>query len=94
MECVELDQKTIDAIALKAAKAVVREMKREQGLQERGFVSVREAADILGVSTSHLRAKKDMFPHVKCGNSRNARLFFKKDALNPVMASFMCESNK
>jgi hypothetical protein len=93
MDCISLDQKTIDAIAIKAAKAVVREMKREQELQERGFVPISEAANILGVSVSHLRAKKDKFPHVKYGEGKYGRLFFKKDTLVSVMESLTSDPN-
>jgi hypothetical protein len=92
MEYIGLDEKTIDAIATKTAKAVVREMIKEQGLQERDFVSISEAANILGVSISHLRAKKDKFPHVKYGEGKCGRLFFKKDALVPVMKSLTFEA--
>lgn len=94
MEYIRLDKTTIDSIANKTAKAFVRELKRQQVLDAQGLVPLKEAADILGVSESHMRAIKDKFPYVKYGEEKNGRYFFKKESLNPVMASLMSDPKK
>lgn len=100
MEYIRLDKSTVESIANKTAKILIREMKKQQVLEAQGLVPMKEAASILGISLSHMRAIKDKFPHVKYGDGLNGRYFFKKGALNTVMASLMSppegepESNK
>ena len=80
MDFLKLDQSSIDAIAYKAAKIVVSEMKKgEQTPTE--MVPVSEAARILGISEDHMRRIKDKFPHIKNGNNKQGRLLFVRDAL-------------
>ena len=93
MDCIELDRKTIDAIARKTAKMFVAELRRQQDMEARGLIPIKEAASILGVSVSHLREIKDKFPYVKYGEGKYGRLFFKKDALVPVMSSLTVDPN-
>lgn len=80
MECVKLDQKTIDAIARKSAKYVVKELKKDNS-GEKEMVTAAEAARILGISQSYLRAIKDKFRYVKGGGSKMGRILFEKDSL-------------
>ena len=91
MDYIELSPETIEAIAMKTAKELVRELKKQEVMKERGMVPLKEAASILGISVNHLREIKDKFPYVKYGKGKYGRLFFKKDDLNPVMASLMSE---
>ena len=80
MDFLKLDQSSIDAIAYKAAKIVVSEMKKgEQTPTE--MVPVSEAARILGISEDHMRRIKDKVPHIKNGNNKQGRLLFVRDAL-------------
>ena len=89
MEYIRLDKSTVESIANKTAKILMREMKKQQVLEAQGLVPMKEAASILGISVSHMRAIKEKFPHVRYGEGQNGRYFFKKDSLNPVMASLM-----
>ena len=60
MENVKLDQKTIDAIARKSAKYVLNGLKKKKN-NDKEMVTAAEAARILGISQSYLRAIKDNF---------------------------------
>lgn len=80
MECVKLDQKTIDAIARKSAKYVVNELKKDNSA-EKEMVTAAEAARILGISQSYLRSIKDNFRYIKGGGSKMGRILFEKDSL-------------
>ena len=89
MQYIRLDKSTVESIANKTAKILMREMRKQQVLEAQGLVPLKEAANILGISLSHMRAIKDKFPHVKYGEGLNGKYFFKKEALNTVMASLM-----
>lgn len=71
---------SIDAIAYKAAKIVVSELKKCEEPQLE-MVPVSVAAKILGISEDHMRRIKDKFPHIKNGNNKQGRLLFVRDAL-------------
>lgn len=77
---VELSQKTIDAIADKAATVVVRKLKAEDK-NDSEMVSTKEAAAILGITPARLRQIADRFPHIKQGNNKQGKLLFLKRAL-------------
>ena len=76
----ELSQKTIDAIADKAATVVVRKLKAEDK-NDSEMVSTKEAAAILGITPARLRQIADRFPHIKQGNNKQGKLLFLKRAL-------------
>ena len=85
MDYFKLDPSSIDAIAYKAAKIVVSELKKceEKKCEEPQLemVPVSVAAKILGISEDHMRRIKDKFPHIKNGNNKQGRLLFVRDAL-------------
>ena len=67
MDYFKLDQTSIDAIAYKAAKIVVSELKK---CEEPQLEMVPD-----------MRRIKDKFPHIKNGNNKQGRLLFVRDAL-------------
>ena len=88
MDIFKIDQTSIDAIAYKAAKIVVSELKKCEEPQlekceepQLEMVPVSVAAKILGISEDHMRRIKDKFPHIKNGNNKQGRLLFVRDAL-------------
>ena len=80
MEYFKIDQSSIDAIAYKAAKIVVSELKKSEEAPVE-MVPVSVAARILGISEDHMRRIKDKFPHIKNGNNKQGRLLFVRDSL-------------
>ena len=80
MEYFKIDQSSIDAIAYKAAKIVVSELKKSEEAPVE-MVPVSVAARILGISEDHMRRIKDKFPHIKNGNNKQGRILFVRDAL-------------
>ena len=80
MDIFKIDQTSIDAIAYKAAKIVVSELKKCEEPQLE-MVPVSVAAKILGISEDYMRRIKDKFPHIKNGNNKQGRLLFVRDAL-------------
>ena len=80
MESVKLDPKTIDAIARKSATYVLNGLKKKKN-NDKEMVTAAEAARILGISQSYLRAIKDNFRYVKGGGSKWGRILFEKDSL-------------
>lgn len=45
------------------------------------MVSTEEAAKILGITADRMRHIKDKFPHVKAGDSKQAKLLFVRSSL-------------
>ena len=76
---ITLDQRTIDAIAYKAAMIVVKKLREKEALPE--LVDTKEAARILGITPDWLRKNQDKYPHIKNGEGRNAKLMFRRDSL-------------
>lgn len=76
----DLTQRTIDAIARKAADIVVKKLKQAQAEQPK-FVSTKEAAAILNISPGRMRQIADRFPHIKKGDEKQGKLLFVRDAL-------------
>lgn len=78
---VELDQRTIDAIAAKVAVIVADKVARRLRAEQPKMVSTKEAAAILNMSADRLRHVADRYPHIKRGTGRSARLLFVREAL-------------
>ena len=47
----------------------------------RSFVTMREAAEIIGVSESRMRKLRDKFRHIKMGKAMQSRVMFYRDGL-------------
>ena len=79
---IELSQKTIDAIALRAAQIVTAKLKESLKKQRPPeMCSCKEAAEILGGSPGHMRRIADRFPHVKSGECKQGKLLFVREKL-------------
>lgn len=74
---IELTDKTISIIARKVAE-IIREEDERRGEE---YISTKEAAEILHISTDRLRHLKDKFPHIKVGSSEQGRILFRKKGL-------------
>ena len=77
----ELSQKTIDAIAYKAATIVVKKLndKKNEILPE--MVTTKEAAAILKITPGRMRQIAARFPHIKQGENKQSKLLFVREAL-------------
>lgn len=73
---IELDKRTVRAIAVEVAKLI-----RGEGISDVRLIPCSEAAKILGISQDRLRKTKDKYPHVKRGEGQRARLYFDADKL-------------
>ena len=80
---IELSQRTIDAIAYRAATIIMQKMKKAQktGSDLPMMVSSREAAAILGITPGRMRQIAERFPHIKQGDNKQGKLLFVRDAL-------------
>lgn len=80
---IELSQRTIDAIAYRAATIIMQKMKKAQktGSDLPKMVSSREAAAILGITPGRMRQIAERFPHIKQGDNKQGKLLFVRDAL-------------
>lgn len=74
---IELNDATCEAIARKVAQM----LKQEESLAEDEYVSTRQAAAMLNISTDRLRHIKDKFPHIKSGDNEKGKLLFLKKGL-------------
>ena len=72
---IELSQQTVDMVA----KRVVDLLKETPSKEE--YICTSEAAKILGISETWLRATKDKYPHKKRGDKQQGKLMFLKSAL-------------
>ncbi len=77
---IELDERSMNVLAAKVAKLVAKAMKRED--QDVRYVTCREAARMLGISSDRLRKTKDKYCYVKRGESERSRLYFRADSLH------------
>lgn len=80
---VELSITSIRRLADELAPRVARIIKAELQKKERAeeWVDTAEAAAILGVTKSWLRATKDRYPHIKNGENRQGNLRFLRSGL-------------
>ena len=65
----------------KLAAEVAKKLKSSCHLGETEYVDTEEAARILGMSPTYLRAMKDRYPHIKAGDHKQARIMFRRDTL-------------
>lgn len=77
---IELTKDCCEQIARQVAQ-FMRQGEVKQPAEKEEYVSTREAATILRVSTDRMRHLKDKFPHIKVGGSDQGKLLFLKSAL-------------
>lgn len=77
---IELNKKTIDAIAYKAALIVVRKLKDDNNILPE-MVTTKQAASILNITPGRMRQIADRFPHIKQGDNKQGKLLFIRKAL-------------
>lgn len=82
---ITLSDRQMEAIASKTARILYRKL-REEEESPAEYVSVKEAAHILGITQNHMRRIKNNFPHIKNGQNSQGRLLFKRDSLLPEYA--------
>ena len=85
---VELSDKSIKRIVEALATVMGHPMNRagsedepDDGPLPHDLLSTKEAAALLGISPSRVRAIKDRLPHVKVGDDKRGRLLFRRDGL-------------
>lgn len=80
---IELTQRTIDAIAYRAAVIIMQKLKKAQKDRQNPpkMVNTREAAAILGITPGRMRQIAERFPHIKQGEHKQGKLLFVRDAL-------------
>ncbi len=69
-----------DLIAAKTAKIVLKELRGDVPADPE-YISVKEAARILGVTPGYMRQIQDRYPHKRMGDVKQSRLMFEKSAL-------------
>lgn len=74
------NDKQIQEIADRTAAIVLYHLRGEPG-GDPMYVSVKEAARILGVSTSHMYKIRNEFPHIRRGTNQQGHIFFIREPL-------------
>ena len=80
MEKLILSNNQIEQIAGRTAEIVLNRL-RTGSKPESIYVSVKEAARIIGVSVSHMYKIRDEFPHVRRGENEKGHIYFIREAL-------------
>ena len=80
MEEIIINDKQIQEIADRTAAIVLHRLKDEPG-DTPVYVSVKEAARIIGVSVSHMYKIRDEYPHIRRGNNQQGHIFFIRESL-------------
>ena len=80
MEEYIINDKQIQEIADKTAAIVLHNLKGEPG-GDPIYVSVKEAARIIGVSVSHMYKIRNEYPHIRRGNNQQGHIFFIRESL-------------
>ena len=75
---IELTKECCEQIARQVAHIL---QNGEQPAEKGEYISTREAAAILHVSTDMMRKLKDKFPHIKAGENGQGKLLFLKRSL-------------
>ena len=91
MDKFELSDKQIQQIAKKTAKLVVRDLKSVPE-QSPVYVSVKEAARILGVSVDHMRKIKDEYQYIRRGDSQQGHIFFIRESLVAALPTIQTDN--
>lgn len=73
-----VDKKDIKLFAKEVAKQLY-ELMGDRHQAE--YCTVKEAADILGISADHMRKIKDRYPYIKNGSKQQGHILFKKSEL-------------
>ena len=82
MITVELSRKDKEDIAAIVVERLSNsKYNKAQRKEEKELIGVREAAEICGITTYHIRKIKDRLPHVKVGDHQQGRLMFYRDSL-------------
>lgn len=76
-----LSEHDINAIASRVAIVVAKKLLAQTQRLYPDLVTTEEAAAILHISPSRMRAIKDQYPYKKSGDGAQGRLLFKRDAL-------------
>ncbi len=92
MDKFELSDKQIQQIAKKTAKLVVRDLK-SMPEQNPVYVSVKEAARILGVSVDYMRKIKDEYKYIRRGENQQGHIFFLRESLMEVLPSTQTDND-
>ena len=57
------------------------------------YVSVKEAARILGVSVDHMRKIKDEYKYIRRGENQQGHIFFLRESLMEVLPSTQTDND-
>lgn len=93
MEEIIINDKQIQEIADRTAAIVLHRLKDEPN-DAPVYVSVKEAARIIGVSVSHMYKIRDEYPHIRRGNNQQGHIYFYRESLTNVPKSQNSNNNK
>ena len=79
----ELSDRSIERIAQRVANILSKggAKETEPKVSEGQYISTREAASMLRISSDRMRHLKDKFPHIKAGDNEQGKLLFLKSAI-------------
>ena len=83
MDEVIISDKQIEQIASRTATILYGRLKNDLENQKE-LVSVKEAARILGVTTTHMRNIKDDYAYIRRGKNQKGNIFFIRESLTAV----------
>lgn len=84
MEEVIINDRQIQLIADRTAEVILRRLKPEP---DPVYVSVKEAARLMGVSVSHMYKIKDEFSYIRRGEDHNGHIYFLREGLITALAA-------
>lgn len=93
MEEIIINDKQIQEIADRTAAIVLHRLKDEPN-DAPVYVSVKEAARIIGVSVSHMYKIKDEYPHVRRGDKQQGHIFFIRESLTTALPAEQTTDNR
>ena len=83
MDEVMISDKQIEQIASRTATILYGRLKNDLENQKE-LVNVKEAARILGVTTTHMRNIKDDYAYIRRGKNQKGKIFFIRESLTAV----------